>query len=391
MRRCRPTVDLVGTGIVFVVLVAIWAAYFLQYWGRRREHLATARSVEAFSEAMRVLERRPALRASTDSRVSTAYAVSPARVVSAPPASRPQVMAKPHNPAPQHPRGGDLSMRMPTLPRITGAQWRAEQSRPIGAPQPVNRQMGNRQMGNRGRGNRPIGKRGSGARASRQIRGLTFLALVAATVILVALAAAGILLWIAPTVAAAAMLGSFLWLRAGVQAEIRARRASRRTRPAGARQAGARQAGVRRAGARQGVHPSAAAGASRGGRTAGSATEVGEEYDAADLGGAGELRSSTTVLAESDGSASEQAAPQDGPDGWKPVPVPPPTYTLKAKAERPAPVYDNDVAAHNPADHDLAHHDVAAESESVVSTDVEHEVVQNPQQPSREQGAAYGT
>ncbi len=57
-RRCgsvqstRPTVDHVGTGIVFVVLVAIWAAYFLQYWSRRREHLATARSVEAFSIAM---------------------------------------------------------------------------------------------------------------------------------------------------------------------------------------------------------------------------------------------------------------------------------------------------------------------------------------------------
>ena len=49
------------SSLVFLVIIAVWAAYFVQYWVRRREHLATARSVDQFSEAMRVLERRAAL------------------------------------------------------------------------------------------------------------------------------------------------------------------------------------------------------------------------------------------------------------------------------------------------------------------------------------------
>ena len=50
------------SSLIFLVIVAIWAAYLLQHWIRRREALATARSVDRFSEAMRVLERhRPIL------------------------------------------------------------------------------------------------------------------------------------------------------------------------------------------------------------------------------------------------------------------------------------------------------------------------------------------
>ena len=41
-----------------MVIIGVWAAYFIQYWVRRREHLATARSVDQFSESMRILERR---------------------------------------------------------------------------------------------------------------------------------------------------------------------------------------------------------------------------------------------------------------------------------------------------------------------------------------------
>ncbi|MGL5817431.1 MAG: hypothetical protein ACRCYR_07705, partial [Phycicoccus sp.] len=46
------------SSLVFLVLVGVWAVYFFQYWVRRRDHIATARSVEQFSAAMRVLERR---------------------------------------------------------------------------------------------------------------------------------------------------------------------------------------------------------------------------------------------------------------------------------------------------------------------------------------------
>ena len=77
------------SSLIFLVLLGIWAAYFVQYWVRRRDHLATARSVEQFSAAMRVLERRDALPGVDLSQPSPpSYAVHPAR------AARPQVLVK---------------------------------------------------------------------------------------------------------------------------------------------------------------------------------------------------------------------------------------------------------------------------------------------------------
>ncbi|MGB7424130.1 MAG: hypothetical protein WA903_04410, partial [Ornithinimicrobium sp.] len=46
------------SSLIFAVILAVWAAYLMQHWVRRRDHIATARSVDRFSEAMRVLERR---------------------------------------------------------------------------------------------------------------------------------------------------------------------------------------------------------------------------------------------------------------------------------------------------------------------------------------------
>jgi hypothetical protein len=67
------------SSLIFLVLIGIWAAYLLQHWVRRREHLATARSVDRFSDAMRVLERRSPL---PDFDVSVSrprsYAIGPA-------------------------------------------------------------------------------------------------------------------------------------------------------------------------------------------------------------------------------------------------------------------------------------------------------------------------
>lgn len=76
----RPTVGPVPvSSLVFVVIVAIWAAYLVQHWARRREDAAATRSMEDFSEAMRVLEKRPAL---PTTELSTprphSYAVKPA-------------------------------------------------------------------------------------------------------------------------------------------------------------------------------------------------------------------------------------------------------------------------------------------------------------------------
>ncbi len=47
------------SSLIFVAIVAIWAAYLLGHWVRRRDQLATMRSVDRFSAAMRVLDRRP--------------------------------------------------------------------------------------------------------------------------------------------------------------------------------------------------------------------------------------------------------------------------------------------------------------------------------------------
>jgi membrane protein implicated in regulation of membrane protease activity len=77
------------SSLIFLILIAIWAAYLLQHWVRRREHLATARSVDRFSDAMRVLERRtPMAGLDLSSARPRSYAVSPARP------SRPQVAVK---------------------------------------------------------------------------------------------------------------------------------------------------------------------------------------------------------------------------------------------------------------------------------------------------------
>ena len=46
------------SSLIFVVIAGVWAAFLVQHWIRRREHIATARSVDAFSETLRVLKVR---------------------------------------------------------------------------------------------------------------------------------------------------------------------------------------------------------------------------------------------------------------------------------------------------------------------------------------------
>ncbi|MGN6636531.1 MAG: hypothetical protein ACTHJ6_13880, partial [Oryzihumus sp.] len=82
------------SSLIFLVIIAIWAAYLLQHWVRRREHLATARSVDRFSDAMRVLERRaPVADVPERTPAPRSYAVSPTRVVRAATTSAPAAPA----------------------------------------------------------------------------------------------------------------------------------------------------------------------------------------------------------------------------------------------------------------------------------------------------------
>src|SRR5690242_18105893 len=105
--RRRPTVGPVPvSSLVFVVIVAIWAAYLIQHWARRREDAAATRSMEGFSEAMRVLEKRPAL---PTTQLNTprphSYAVKPAS------AARPTVDVKRAVPAGASRRSSPLVAR----------------------------------------------------------------------------------------------------------------------------------------------------------------------------------------------------------------------------------------------------------------------------------------
>lgn len=65
------------SSLIFVAIIVIWAAYLLGHWVRRRDQLATARSIDRFSATLRVLERRapaPPARAAAPT-----YVVAPVR------------------------------------------------------------------------------------------------------------------------------------------------------------------------------------------------------------------------------------------------------------------------------------------------------------------------
>ncbi|GMA20640.1 hypothetical protein [Arsenicicoccus piscis] len=83
------------SSLVFVVLIAVWAAYVLQSWMRRRENLETARTVDVLTDAMRVLERRQPVPTGSPSHPRS-YVASPLRTrprVSVPTPSSPLTSA----------------------------------------------------------------------------------------------------------------------------------------------------------------------------------------------------------------------------------------------------------------------------------------------------------
>lgn len=75
------------SSLIFVLVVAIWAVYLLQYWIKRRDHLSTVRSVDRFSAAMRVLDDHRMGRGVGEP-TPRSYSVAPTR------AARPEVTVK---------------------------------------------------------------------------------------------------------------------------------------------------------------------------------------------------------------------------------------------------------------------------------------------------------
>jgi hypothetical protein len=328
------------SSLIFLVVIAIWAAYFLQHWVRRREQLAIARSVDRFSESMRVLERRSALAAPDLSEPQpTSYAVGPARP------ARPQVLVKRADSA----AAGATSS-------VTGddaGPWADAQ--PVASTAPALR------------GPAPLA-------TGRRARGLTFLGVVAALLATTVLAVLGVVP--VPAVAApVAALGAVLvWMRRGAQAEQAARReASRRQR---VQRAGERAETARRtSGPGQtgrvaraerstqdalapggGVPTDAAATAGDGSADAEAEADAyayasperdSRREDLYDIQAveAGEIGQVAAAAAPAPTSPTPAPVPPTGllvdeddiPLTWDPVPVPRPTYTMKAMAQRHAP------------------------------------------------------
>ena len=324
------------SSLIFLVIIAVWAAYFVQYWVRRREHLATAQSVDQFSETMRVLERRsplPATDLSTPSRPS--YAVSPARTV------RAQVLVK---------RAATTTFTMTPSGAVT----------PGAAP--VAGHAGSDRSGGRSAAVDPEDdghtwdvESAAPVRPARAVRGLTLLAALAAFVVAVPLAAFGVLPWVGVLAPLAVAAGAVVWLRSAVAAEQAARREARAAR------SGAAGSGAARSGA---ARPAPRA-ADRRESSASSAVEVaaptpeegepvaarvrGELFDVLEV--ERELAAPARVAAAGPAQVAASAATaaptaavlpplvdeDDLPLTWDPVPVPRPTYTMKSRATRPAP------------------------------------------------------
>ena len=318
------------SSLIFLVLLGVWAAYFAQYWLRRRDHLATARSVEQFSEAMRVLERRPTLpRTDLSEPAPRSYAVHPAR------SARPQVIVKravTAEPAPT----AESERRVPEGQPVRGG---------TGHNVPADRHPA-RDAGSGGR---------RGVRPSRRLRGLVLLTSLVSLLVVVPLVVLALLpLW-APAPAVVAVLLAFLWVRSAVRAEQALARARRR------RPAQRRTPAVAAPADTALPHGDAAVGTPDRGVAAGSggAAAASDIVAAVSAPQAPTEPSPDTVAVGHDEVAASATA--TGPDGgpgdavveprgalmvpivdeddipltWDPVPVPRPTYTMKAKAERP--------------------------------------------------------
>lgn len=273
-------------GLIFLVIVAIWAVYLLQHWVSRRENLATARSVDRFSEAMRVLERRR--------HTSHRRDPAPVRGLSDGRSERPAaptVSVKPSRPSL---RAGAV-MNQSDSNRSDSAQRLAGLGRPN---DPAARGRGV-SVGN------PIFKAAASVTPAK-VRAWALVTAIVLFVMTVALTPFGMLPWWSPLLGLLALGGVVAWLRS---------RVIRGTRPA-ARPAAPRAVRTERVRPQRVAAPTA------------SAAPV-EVYDVD--------APATESVDDLDVEPEETPAEVAAPGTWAPVAVPPPTYTLKAKAERPEP------------------------------------------------------
>ncbi len=353
------------SSLIFVVIVAIWAAYLLQHWVRRREDAAATRSVDGFTEAMRVLEKKPTLpRTELREQGSDSYAGQPARD------ARSTVDVKGAVPAATSRRHSPLVARRATEHLATGAD---HGSAPVEEYVPADHADGDlaanpvevhsmaehhhdhahsrdgRQDGRRGdrRDGRRAPERAAHeahpqrrvSLAQRRLRAVLLLVALVWVPVSVWLAVTGVLLWVSVPFSVVTVFAVLVWLRVEAQSD-RQRRRDPESHAAESRGSGARATGSRVSERRtpaelvtqvdeveadpvnlssevtQVIHNS-------------SDPHVRHDHEVSAREGIFDLE----AVATGPGPVVQTPLEELPPGSWSPVPVPKPTYVLKAKAE----------------------------------------------------------
>jgi len=342
----RPTVGHVPvSSLIFVVIVAIWAAYLVQHWARRREDAAASRSVDGFSEAMRVLEKRPALPTPALSTPRPhSYAVKPAST------GRPTVDVKRAVPAGTSRRHSPLVARradervlatslaaagVPSEPSHTDhdiAPYPAEVDRMPESARPSSHGAERRHA-------RPTGP--APARvplAQRRLRAALLLVAVAWLPVSVVLTVTDVLMWISIPFAVLTVFAVLVWLRAEAQADrlrtgsvaesrVRSRRRGRRHDESYGSGDSAHHLPVLSSEDTQVIRSAATVAPSEVVAVSRESQSVVAQHAAQVEPGVFDVQAPIT------GEAPVAAVEQPAEGSWSPVPVPRPTYALKAKAE----------------------------------------------------------
>ena len=331
-----PTVGSVpASSLIFVVIVAIWAVYLLQHWSRRRENGAAARSVDGYTEAMRVLEKRRVLpRTDLAEPRPHSYSVVPARTV------RATVDVKRAVPASASRRRSPLVARRPSQDNHS----RSEDQREVDSMSTA-------------RERRP-GTPSRVSRAQRLLRAALLLVSVIWVPVSVALALTGVLLWASVPLSVVTVVAVLVWLRTEARADrargAGGRRAARTARPRSEPRLSSDDTQVIREPQRYAVTAAAAASsatpaapAASSAAAAAAAASSAQPAAAAQHSAFSEPATSGAHVTAGASSAAydmvfdveaTEARPRKtsepgAPGTWSPVPVPTPTYAMKAKAE----------------------------------------------------------
>lgn len=267
--------DVRSSSLIFFVIFAVWAAYMLQHWVRRREDLATARTVDRFSEAMRMLERRTPVKAQATRRDEEAK----------PTLLRPQVSVKGAKPAAD--AAGTESV----------------------APAAASTSKATKRVGGL-------------SLSSPEVKAGALLAALALLVLTVVLAPFGVVPAWTPLLGLAAVGGVVVWLRRSAIASRQARAAKPAARPVRAPKASAE--GPTKSAT---VAPTAKAAAPAATSTKRSPLVAQTPVEREEAVEVVETETHTDAVAKAEAEVFDARQ-------WAPVDVPRPTYTMKAKAER---------------------------------------------------------